>query len=379
MVEESVDHEPNLIPLNRRHAENLSLYAPDEELRKLQEIAERMGFPCEFIPIGEGKNNLGYFAISKDPRLQAQIVAEAPNDFIDFDDTQGKTTIKKKECWERIEQLRVPREIVKYCDKIARISFQEEHGEMYEPELDKRLLTYALAHPSEDVNVLKEQLLTYLNELLSTQLSVSELFQRIPVHEEIDQIFQDTRHFVELYPDTEEVLKALHLDLEGKVASNIFGFTYGDASFQFEKNLPLLQKGLIQGLCLTKAKKGPFLQQLIKQNPFKALNITYHYPDETQGKGIDFVAFGQPCALTDDDPSQVASVDELADILGIPIEARRVISPDQKRADVATPQGQRVIELTRDQNLRLTQDMVRVQADLFAHALESYLARVCRG
>jgi hypothetical protein len=360
--------------LSKKHAENLSLYSSKEELDQLMEIAKRADFAVTIIPILRGESNsYGYLVVSADPDLQRKVVAEAPIDVLDFDDTAAQTSTKKKECWKSLEALGIQMEIIRHCDKIARLTFSEEHGEMYEAELDMRLLGYALDHLGQDPSSLKADLTAYRDKLLTSYTTTSELLKAVTVPDSIRVIFQNTRFSVELYPDTEKVLSDLHGENDRPV-SNVIILTYGDAPFQFEKVLPLLKSGAVPAVFLTKAAKGVFLEAAFQQNPWKDLNISYRY-QESNGKGINVSEFQMPIALTDDDPKQVKSVNDLAEKLGIPIEARRVVSPDQKRADAVTPEGELVIEIKRDEHLMLTTELVKVQEELFSTAITKLVVR----
>lgn len=375
---ENAESEIRLIPrvelsLLLRNAENLSIYSADEEIENLKEITSRAHYDVQIIPMGGQSNNLGYLIVPSAKELQREITAEAPINVVDFDDTSAQTTKMKMECWRRLESLGLPKKVITVCDKLARVIFNPQHGEIYEPELDMRFLTYALGCIGQDTEAIKGSLVKLLDTIINSKAEATEVLQMHAVSEEIRTIFQETRFQVELYPDTQEVLTSLRGDSEG-VTSNVFTLTYGDVVFQYEKVLPLLKSGAVQAVLLTKAAKGPFLEHMFGQNPWKELAIRYHYR-ETIGQGINIAAFQMPVALTDDDPKQVGSVNELANRLGLPIEARRVISPDQKRADVVTPPGERVIEMHRDEDLMLTTDLLKVQADLYSSALFKFVLR----
>jgi hypothetical protein len=365
--------EPSLLSLKYRNAENRSIYSPHEELAGMYRIAERNSVSCTILPIGSPDRPLGYAIVPADPNQQRNIVAEAPLDLFDCDDTILQTTADKGACWSQLEDLGLPKQIVLLCDKMARFTFNEKDGEIYQPEIDMRLLSYALEHADDPPAALEQSLITYLDGLLNTSGSATELFDKTPPDPRVLEIFKQLRFEVRSYPDTDEVLHSLHTDEQGLVFANVIPLTYGDTLFQFEKTVKLVKAGLVPMILLTKSKKGPFLKQFFTDNVFKHFNITYQYPEETQGKGIVVTEYRQPIALNDDDPSQVASVNALAQELGIPIEARRFISPDQKRAGIPTPQGERVVELKRDADLRLQTDMVAVQAGTFEHAIETFL------
>jgi hypothetical protein len=371
--------------LGEAQAENLSLYSAQEEIAQLEAIAAVCNFPVAIVPIGEDDHNLGYMIVPKyagDRNPRRPIIIEAAIDFLDYDDTLAQTSKKKHECWSELEKLGISMSIVKHCDKMARLTFQAGQGSIYEPELDMRLLTHALSHLDLDESELKQEINNYLQQILSSRGSANEIFKTIPVDIAVRDIFNRTRFTVEPYPDTDEILRSLQGEFneDNSMISNVFVLTYGDPLYQFAKALPLLKDGAVQAIFLTKARKGPFLKQLFKQDPFKhSTQIDAHHPvwhmnTHTLNRGFD--PEGEfPIALTDDDPEQVASVDELANELGFMIAARRLLSPDQKRAGSPTPVGQRVIELHRDANLCITEDMKKIQVELYAQAIFAFLVR----
>jgi hypothetical protein len=238
-----------------------------------------------------------------------------------------------------------------------------------------RLLTYALEHKELDFEETKQVLKIYLDQILSEHESFSTLLKKVPVNDSIRSIFNQTRFNVKLYPDTEEVLRSLRKSPSDWTKVNVFCLTYGDSVFQFQKALPLLKDQAVQAILLTKAKKGKFLEQVFTQNPFYDLDLTQvgtdrhniRTTDRRDNRGIQLTRDHQKVIVTDDDPKQITSVDALAKKFPSQMQARRIVSPDQKRANDPTPKGEkaRVIELSRDENLRLKQNMHQIQAELF--------------
>lgn len=382
-----------------RNKENLSLYTPEEEIAGLNEIAERLDFPIVIVPIRDKDANLGYMVVPKYPHYKKSrsdrrirpIFMDAPTEFIDFDDTQAKTSLKKQECWLKLEKLGVPISIVKFCDKLARVTFKEEHGEIYMPQIDMILLEFAMQHsnlPEEDLKVkLKERLKT----ILKSKETATKTFESIDVRQEIKDIFNETRFNVELYPDTIDILFQLqgeypeHKDYTVEnpgnyrdPVCNVWALTYGEVLFQLEKVLPLLKTGAVSAIFLTKAKKGPFLEQVFAQDVFRAKEM-----HEAHG-GLAFNAIHNlskpfnpegmyPIALMDDDPSQVESVNKLSKILGWIIQARRIWSPEHKRGKDPTPRDKNVIEVPRDEDFYIQADMKKIQQRLFAEGIINHL------
>lgn len=367
---------PDHLPLQDRNAANLSLYSPREERAALEKISKKAEFSLQIIPLGvdTNGNNLGYLVVPENKDMQKRMIAAAPWNLIDFDDTQGPTTLYKEKCWEQIEGLGVPMPVIRICDKLARVTFNEEDGEQYQAELDMRLLTYAQEHPIEDTHEMQRQLERYRDEILGSPEDATTVFEEHMVNPAINDIFHKTRFAVDPYPDTKEVLTHLRGE-ENNIRANQLTLTYGEPTFQLGKVLWALQNGLTQGVILTKAKKGPTLETLFEQNPWKDLDITYTDARQ-EGQGIDPRIHQIVIAVSDDDPGQVASVDALANKLGIMMEVRRIISPEQKRAGSPTPPGERVIEMRRGGNMRLMGDMVRVQASLFEAAIKKHLLHI---
>jgi len=357
-------------PLSRRHAENLSLYSATEEEAGLEAIAAKLNLECHIIPLGDAENPIGYLMVSKDPKKIATIVAEAPLNFIDYDDTLAQYSNGKKKCWSQLEKMGFPSSVIKACDRLSRLTFDPNEGEIYSPQLDMRFLTHAQNVNGNETDMLKA-VENYAAEVMASPESATGLFTRVAPDEHIEAIFRETRFNVELYPGTMSLLHDLHQNGSDLVRSNVIPLTYGDVLFQAEKSLSLLKSEDISAIVLTKAKKGKALRHFFEQNPLKSLPITYRYP-ESQGLGIDVARFHQPVAVTDDDPGQVETVQQLSRELGFPIEARRVISPDQKRAGLPTPQEGSVVELKRDAELNLETDVVAVQAAMFESALINY-------
>lgn len=350
-----------------RNEENFSLYTVDEEMGEVNRLMEKMGIDGELISIGNGEDTLGYMILPRGEAVK-RIVAEAPITFVDYDDTQAKTTLGKKASWEKLEALGLSGEVVRACDKLARVNFGEE-GETYEPELDMRLLTFALGYEGEGW---RGGLEAKRAELLGEYATMGELKEVEKVDTRIEEIFNMHRFRVEMYPDTHEVLRGLRGD-ESKPLSNVFALTYGDVVFQLEKTLPLLEKGLVQTIFLTKVRKGRFLRQLFEQNPWQGLPINHHYEQDLDGSGIR-VDYAQPILMIDDDPKQVKSVAALAEEMGIPVlGVHRVRSADHKRFEIETPEGKYVQELSRDSDGRLEQDTASLQRELFEQALGVYL------
>lgn len=375
MMEDSGEVNSREISLAERNRENLSLYSGDEEMVELNRIAERAGFEVTIIPIVENGVGLGYAVFADDETAQRGIVAEAPWVSVDADDTQIKYSINKKLCWRELkENLGISSNIIQKCDKLARFEFFKDHGEVYEPELDMRLLTRAREMMGNEVpeEEIIEELEEYLQDLLDEYSSMKELKEGVEVNEQVGEIFGRTRFEVELYPDTEEVLRTMR-ERGGATYANVFTLTYGDGPFQFEKTLPMLKEGLVQGIFLTKAKKGPFIRQLIKQNPFKELALSYRFKKD-EGQGVKPAEWMIPMIVMDDDPNQVESINNIAKEMEIPILAVfRQRSADHKRFEFETPQGEQVVELGRDENNMLTESVAALQEHLYAVAIEKVI------
>lgn len=125
----------------------------------------------------------------------------------------------------------------------------------------------------------------------------------------------------------------------------MFVLTYGDPAFQLKKTIHLLKKGSVQGIFLTKAKKGPFLEALIERNPFQDGGITYTEHSESRD-GIQPARDQSAIVVIDDDPHQVASLEEIRSKLQLfSLATLRASHTEHKRFAVQTPTGEQVGEM----------------------------------
>jgi hypothetical protein len=353
--------------------DNLSLYPPESELTLLNNIAEKRNMPVSIIPVIRDGQSLGYVIVPLDQSRQRQIVAEAPMIFTDFDDTAAQTSSEKKRCWQLLEAEGIPAEVIAKSDKLARIAFGHKSGEIYEPELDMRLLTYAKNQLAAGISIehvlesLKLKTTEYLDQIQAKQ-TIDEIE---PIDESIRAIFDQTRYAVELYPDTVDLLTALRD--EHDVKSNVFVSTYGDPAFQFEKTVGLLHENTVQAVMLIKTNKGDFFDALFEQNPLKTLDLSY-WDENDVGKGIDLKAYANPVIVMDDDPNQVASLNKMAIEKGLPMVALwRQRSEEHKRGAIATPEGEYVWELARDAEGRITESVLDLRNRAFSLAIEQMI------
>lgn len=328
-------------------------YSPEEELNQLQEVTRRVG--AEVFRIGGD----GYLV--QNPRVK--YIAEAPLVLLDFDDTAARTTDDKKRCGKRLQGLGLPPEVIAYCDKISRVRIGDEDP-MYEPELDMRLLSFAKG-------TLSPALQGELDEL-RIKLIRSRNLDSQGVDPGVRNIYQETRFISTLYPDTQQTLQALRRHPEQP--ANVGILTYGDPSFQLQKTISLLNETNVAFLCLTKVKKGKFFQSLTRQNPFRQMDLEYHYPETPRGVGVDFKGWGVQVMLFDDDPKQVQSFNSVAESEGLPaLAVVRVRRTGVKRASTDTTVSRFVAEVKPSDTFLDTQLFEFAIAELQTRALELYL------
>lgn len=170
---QSNQEKPTKPSLSEAHTDNLSLYSPEEELGQLQLVAEKCGFPIKIIEIKDEQHGLGYAVFPHNAEQQAQIIAGAPWIVMDFDDTIGRSSMTKVRAREKlISQLGLDEDIIKFCDKIARCSFSDQHGAQYYAELEMRLLTFAHEKKLDNSTESKQRIEGYLQFLLTQHHSV---------------------------------------------------------------------------------------------------------------------------------------------------------------------------------------------------------------
>jgi hypothetical protein len=272
-----------------------------------------------------------------------------------------------------LEAEGIPAEVIAKSDKLARIAFGHKSGEIYEPELDMRLLTYAKNQLAAGISIehVLESLKLKTTEYLD-QFQAKQTFDETePIDERIRTIFDQTRYAVELYPDTVDVLTALR-DEHG-VKSNVFVSTYGDPAFQFEKTVGLLQENTVQAVMLIKTNKGDFFDALFEQNPLKTLDLSY-WDENDIGKGIDLRAYANPVIVMDDDPNQVASLNQMAIEKGLPMVALwRQRADEHKRGAIETPEGEYVWELARDAEGKISESVLDLRNRAFSLAIEQMI------
>lgn len=317
-----------------------------DELKRLKEIVGPLD--VEIIDLGE----YGY-VIHNNHNI---ITAESPWILVDFDDTGAKTSEDKKTCKNRLLDLGISEDIIKYCDKKSRVDFGER-GVIYEPILDKIFLTIALG------NTNSEEETKALIDDARVKLLNSKKFSDYPINDGIDLIYRQTRYTSTLYPDTKDTLITLN-DYPSGMANNLAIFTYGDPEFQLSKTLPLLKETHeINQIWLTKSKKGDFLKELINKNVFKDLPIHYHYPETDRDVGIPFAdpKWQTKLLLFDDDPNQVKNFNKIADELGLlGLGTVRVRREGVKRSEKETEPHNRTMEVTASDTL--------LDTDLFQNA-----------
>ncbi|HLE48525.1 MAG TPA: hypothetical protein VI819_00620 [Patescibacteria group bacterium] len=320
-------------PLNSKGHDIERLQFPtdnDRELNRVREILRSRD--VEVIPVGE----LGYVIHDK----KVPYVAEAPVMCLDFDDTAATTTADKKNCKDRLLDLGIPDDLVAYCDQISRVDFGDR-GKIYEPELDQRLLSMVLAEGSTS---LSPELKIKLDVARDRMLETRDL-EQYPINETVKQIYQETRYHSTLYPDTTETILRLKA---GEVRpSNMVIFTYGDPEFQLTKVLPLIDAkvGLNQ-VWLTKGRKGDFFKKMIEGNTLQGVPLKYTYDETERGMGVKFADWRVLVILFDDDPSQVANFNKIANEEGIlGLATVRVRREGVKRSDKDTELGRRAAEL----------------------------------
>lgn len=129
-------------------------YSQEEELNNIHDILGAR--PAHVIPIG----NAGYYIHNP----QVPYIAEAPLILLDLDDTAIQYTAGKKECWKQLKEIGVRQETIMLCDSLARIQLGTER--LYEPEVEMRLLTHALAHPEIRNEQMQMRLSLYLRQLM---------------------------------------------------------------------------------------------------------------------------------------------------------------------------------------------------------------------
>lgn len=291
------------------------------ELRHLREIVATK--EATITPVG----NLGYLVQNR----KAPYVAEAPLILLDWDDTGAQTAQDKKRCFQELEGLGISKEIIKFCDKFSRVDMGEhgDHELMYEPELEMRLFTAALLDRKDGTVDLTDEVKRHL-ELVKERMITTESTDEIPLDPEIRDIYQRTRYTSTLFPDTSDAIEKLK-QIPG-VPVNVALLTYGDPAFQLEKSMPLLDGDKVSQIFLTIAPKGKFFQEVLHQNPYRNIPLTYRFPDTPRGVGVDFTSV--PVILFDDDPKQVASFNSIAEREGLTgLAVVRVRRPGGKYAE----------------------------------------------
>ncbi|PIY80463.1 MAG: hypothetical protein COY80_02790 [Candidatus Pacebacteria bacterium CG_4_10_14_0_8_um_filter_42_14] len=331
----------------------------DEEVSQLKElIGDR---ELDLIKVGTS----GYMVVRRNQE-NPDIVAEAPWVLFDFDDTAARTTYDKTErCWASLEEMGLPEDLVKFCDKICRVDFGEA-GKLYQPELEMRLVTLALQLKIEgqDQETIESRLGNAITEMIRTK-NLSDFV----VLDEIRDLYKKTRYTSTLYPDTLGTLKRLHNP--GKRPINIAFLTHGDPYFQLSKTITLMdQSPEVSAIFLTKTKKGKFFSELVELNPFKDVPIRYSYDETERDEGILFQKWQVMVTLCDDDPNQIESINKCAQDLGMAgLGAVRVRRSGAKRADTplsVIPEGSAEI---------ITSDTL-MDTDIFEAAFKELQTRI---
>ncbi|HSD98211.1 MAG TPA: hypothetical protein VLB73_00755 [Patescibacteria group bacterium] len=293
------------------------------ELRHLREIVATK--EATITPVG----NLGYLVQNR----KAPYVAEAPLILLDWDDTGAQTAQDKKRCFQELEGLGISKEIIKFCDKFSRVDMGErgDHELMYEPELEMRLFSAALLDRKDGKVDLTDDVRRHL-EAVKEKMIETESTDEIPLDPEIRDIYQQTRYTSTLFPDTSDAIEKLK-QIPG-VPVNVALLTYGDPAFQLEKSMPLLDGDKVSQIFLTIAPKGKFFQEVLRQNPYRNISLTYRFADTPRDIGVDFTNWQVPVILFDDDPKQVASFNSIAEREGLTgLAVVRVRRPGGKYAE----------------------------------------------
>lgn len=332
--------------------------APEEELAYLREMVE--GKEIEILPVG----NVGYIAFN----TCHLYIAEAPLVLLDWDDTAAKTTADKRLCWDELEKLGIPQDIIQLCDNTSRV-FVGDTEPTYEPELEMRLLSMAL----EKVGNTSSQAIIAALVILKNELIGNRALDAYPVHSSIRAIYQRTRFSPRLFPDTLATLSKLRGNPQRP--TNVGILTYGDPSFQFEKVKELLSGNDIGIVLLTKARKGTFLQTFLKENVLKNVPMQYTYQETPRGEGVDFASWQVPIVLFDDDPKQVESFSSVAEAEGIQaLGVVRVRRQQIKHADVDTIHGPFVTEIRPSETYLDIELFNGALQELRIRAVEKYLS-----
>ncbi len=304
--------------------------SPSDELQRICELGRQVD--CSVIPIP----GAGYVVHKND----SPYIAEAPLVLLDFDDTGAQTTSDKVHCWEEIQALGIPQEVVKECDKISRVYLGDEEP-MYEPELEMRLLSRAKQLVDSHKSI--DKILASVQKLRA-ELVATRNFDQQQVETAIRNIYDRTRYTSTLYPDTIESLRRLHGNDE--IPTNVAILTYGDPVFQFTKTSQLLREGVVSTVFLTTTRKGRFFQEALHENPFQHFPLVYRYTETPRGIGVDFKNWQVMVVLFDDDPKQVTSFNSVAEHEGITgLGVVRVRRAGVKRAEKDTPMGALVTEI----------------------------------
>lgn len=303
------------------------------ELQRLKEILK--GKEVITIPLGDA----GYIVHN----ANQEIVAEAPWVLLDFDDTAARATQDKRECWNKLQEMGIPEEVIQYCDKVSRIDFGRA-GVIYEPELEMRLVSLALDYFRSGKSDI-EELRKSLKQARATLVGQKNLDQ-YEIDEEVSTLYRQTRYTSSLYPDTISTLQRLRGGPEKP--ANIAILTYGDPEFQLIKTVRLLdeERDRVSQIWLSRVRKGDFFKTLLQLNPFRALPIKYTYPETPRNVGINFSDLQVMVTLFDDDPKQIESFNEIAQQEGIVgLGVIRVRRKGTKRSERDIRLGQRVGEI----------------------------------
>ena len=285
----------------------------EKEQFRLESLA---GKDKTIISVGES----GY--IVHDDR--SNIVAEAPWVILDLDDTALRYTESKEACQNSLREIGIPQDVIDCCDKLSRIGSKGRL--VYQPELEKRLLSHALQELSKVVSL--DRIMRGLNDLCSKL--TSEGFEGVSVDQKIDEIYAATRYKPDFYPDTRESLKRLRNSLGKPV--NIAILTFGDPTFQLKKSVPLLDAGLVDEVWLTDEPKAKFLEQVINQKPHKSFKLQYEYPEtQPKGAGIDFEQWQTMVMIFDDNPIEVEEINKRFSNSNVLVEAVCVRRPGVSR------------------------------------------------
>lgn len=260
----------------------------------------------------------------------------------------------------------MPPVAVKLCDRLSRVDFGLD-GEIYEPELEQRLVTLVLATiqtGGQDEGVLQQRLAEARSSMVLGRALAS-----YPIDPRVRELYQRTRYTSTLYPDTVGTLHRLRGGTQRP--TNMAILTYGDPVFQLAKTARLLatQEGGINQIWLTRVRKGDFFRNLLQVNPFRLLPLKYVYPETDRGAGINFQDWRIMVTLFDDDPRQVESFNSIAakeKIAGLGVV--RVRRAGVKRSDKPILVGHRAAEVIPSDTL--------LDTDIFQGAIDELSARL---